>query len=69
MSAVPHTISGAGLDVSALGGPVALSKAITLASHCPDEATLYVRDPAGRVYGRVERRRDGSVLVFRDGPP
>lgn len=62
------TVSGAP-DVDRCGypsGPVALSAAITLAQGAvADETTMYVRDPAGDAYGRVEREKDGIVRIYR----
>lgn len=63
------TVSGPDTDRNGYeNGNVALSAAITFASHCrADEAlNFYVRDPAGDAFGRVERA-DGIVLIYRTG--
>jgi hypothetical protein len=53
-------------NTRAPGGP-ALSAAIAFASRAHGEATFYVRDADGTLYGHVVRDTDGNVTVHRAG--
>ena len=60
------TVSGSGIDRGFGSTAIALSAAISIASQqIQREATLYVRDAAGDIYGRVERDAHGDILVYR----
>jgi hypothetical protein len=58
------SVSGAGEDRSYEVAAVAVSAAITIASRATDETTVYVRDPDGETIAHVERRKDGTILIY-----
>lgn len=67
MAARPaFTVSAPGVDRSYREGGPALSAAITAASKVPTGTNVYVRDPHGNPYGRVERH-DHGLLIYRTG--
>lgn len=73
MAATPRksttfTVSGPGVDRNGYDtGGIGLSAAITFASRATGEATYYVRDPDGNIFGHAERVEDGVVRITRTG--
>lgn len=56
------TLSGPNIDKTYETAGVAVSAAITIADHSPEDATFYVRDLDGTVVGTVTRLKGVTVI-------